>query len=133
MRSKSMFWLGGLIALAIASAAMLGSPGGSQHFSISVFPGGATVRAGGVAKYTAIVNSQGFVGRVALTCRSLEAGADCSVSPASVEINPELTPAVEVRGVAGKNAGAGSYQLIITANPDDGTAEKRAVVMLRVR
>jgi len=68
MKSKLLGFLG-LTLLVIASAAMPASPGQSQGFSISASPATAVGRPGGTAKYSAVIDSQGYTGRVALTCQ----------------------------------------------------------------
>jgi hypothetical protein len=132
MKSKWMRVFGGLALLAIASVAMLALPGQNQNFSISAFPPMATARAGAAANYTAVVDSQGFEGRVTLTCQSSSPGVGCSISPSSVQLNPALASAAHVRAVAASNAQKGSYQLTITAMAESAGTEKSTTVTLYV-
>jgi hypothetical protein len=132
MRSKWTGVFGGLVLLAIASAVILATPGQNHGFSISAFPPTATARPGATANYTAVIDSQGFSGQVILTCQSTSRGAPCSVSPSSVKLSPGSKASAAVTAVADGNAQKGSYQLTITATPDNIGAQESTTVTLLV-
>jgi hypothetical protein len=62
---------------------------GTPQFSFSSTGGNtsATIQAGQSATYNISLGSQGFIGRVALSCSGAPAGSTCTVNPASVDLN----------------------------------------------
>lgn len=132
MKSKLLGVISGLALLVMVSAAMVASPGQNPGFSISAFPPTATVRAGGTANYTAVIDSQGYTGRVVLTCQSNAPGVACSASPSSVKLNPALAASAAITAIAPSTAQGGSYRLTITATSESLGAQKSASVTLLV-
>ena len=123
----------GVLALVAASAMILATPGqeASEGFSMSAFPSTAiTWPAGPPAEYQVSLSSiGGYSGKVALKCSSSSREVSCSVSPSSVEINPELAVAVRVTAAAGPRAQGAAY-LTITGNGDTSSTSTTVTLLL---
>jgi hypothetical protein len=77
------------------SVASLAGP--NRQFSMAAFPPMAVTAPGGpVVKYTVVLASQGYSGKVLLSCRPDSPGVVCSVAPSSVQIDPELSVSADV-------------------------------------
>jgi hypothetical protein len=134
MRSTVLRVFGGLAALMVASTSILARQPAAQNFSVVASPSTATVTAGGPAvEYTLVLTSQGYTGRVSLSCDSGAPGVSCSAWPNSVEINPTLFAAATVTARAAIGVGTGSYTLVIRADGDGSDPiEHSATVNLEV-
>lgn len=65
----------------------VGTPGGSQSFSLSGSPPSLTVESGGTATFSIMLNSKnGFNQTVRLSCGSVPSGARCTISPSSLAL-----------------------------------------------
>jgi hypothetical protein len=116
MRKTRLSILGGLAALMAVSAGILARQPATQGFSVAAHPSTAMAIAGGPAVgYTLVLTSQGYSGRVSLSCESTAPGVSCSVSPNSLEINSELAAAVKVPARAAAGVAPGNYTLVIRA------------------
>jgi hypothetical protein len=125
--------LAGIAVSVIVAARLLALPSQNEQFSISAFPSTARTSAGGSAvKYVAVLNSQGYSGKVLLDCKADSPGVACSVSPSSVQINREIAVSATVTAAATGEATAGSHHLTITATTSDAANQQSTVVSLLV-
>jgi len=131
MRSTVLSISGGLAALMVASASILAGPPASQGFSVGASPSAAMAIAGGPAvDYTLDVISQGYTGRVNLSCQSNEPGVSCSISPSSAEISPTLSVAATVTARASAGVPTGNYSLEIRVEPDGSDPGPTSTVVI---
>ncbi len=134
MRNTRLSILGGLVALVVASASILAGQKATQDFSVAASPSATMTISGGPAVgYTLDLISQGYTGRVTLSCQSNTPGVSCSVSPSSAQLSPTLSVAATVTARAAAGVGTGNYALLITAEGSGNhPVEHRTVVTLEV-
>ena len=140
MKNKRAGLFAGFSALILLSVSVLFSrsvvllAGRNQQFSIAAFPPMAVTAPGGPAvKYTAVLASQGYSGKVLLSCKSNSPGVVCSVTPSSVQVDPETSASAEMIAAAVGREAAGSYHLTITGTTDNASDHRSTTVTLMVR
>jgi len=134
MRDTVLSMAGGMAALMLASASILAGKPATQDFSVTVSPSTEITTAGGPAvDYTSYLISEGYTGRVTLSCQSTAPGVSCSVSPNSVEISPTLSAAATVTARAAAGVPVGNYTLVIRAEAvGSDPIEHGAIAILEV-